>query len=235
MVFRDVNPVVQEDLEYIVSCPLNWSDLAGKTILITGGGGLLASYLIKTLITASQVHELCLNILCLARGMGSINRRLNSFTEYPGLRIVLHDVSLPLPASLPLVDFIVHSASQASPRFYEEDPVGTILPNTAGTLHLLRHAVLNKSRFLFFSSSEIYGNYVVDPQYISESCFGAIDPLNVRACYAESKRLGETMCAAWYRQYELHTSLLTIPYLWARYFARRWSSFCFFCVRHCSR
>lgn len=208
MVFRDINPVIQEDLDLIASSSLHWSDLTGKTFLVTGGGGLLASYLVKGLIIASQLYDLNLKVICIARGRESIDKRLHSFIHHPDLSVVLHDISLPLPSSLPVVDFIIHSASQASPRFYDVDPVGTILPNTAGTLHLLRHAMHNNSRFLFFSSGEIYGNQVDLSQSISESFVGSIDPLNIRSCYAESKRIGETMCAAWHRQYDLHTVIV---------------------------
>lgn len=208
MLLRDINPVIQEDLDSIVSSSLNWSELSGKKLLITGGGGLLASYLVKALIAASQLYDLRLKIICLARGMKSINKRLHSFIEYPGLSIVLHDVAQPLPSSLPLVDYIIHSASQASPKYYKADPVGTILPNTVGSLYLLRHARLNNSRFLFFSSAEIYGNHINPSQFISESAVGTLDPLNIRSCYAESKRLGETMCAAWHHQYNLHTTIV---------------------------
>ena len=206
--FRDVNPVVQEDLDFIASSSLNWSDLSGKTLLITGGGGLLASYLVKALITASQLHNLQLKIICLARGMKSINKRLHSFIRYPDLSVILHDVALPLPSSLPLVDYVIHSASQASPKFYKVDPVGTILPNTAGSLHLLQHSKQNNARFLFFSSAEIYGKDIVASQFISESAVGTVDPLNIRSCYAESKRLGETLCKAWHHQYNVHTNIV---------------------------
>lgn len=208
MIHRDINPIIQKDLDYISTSSFDWSELSGKSLLITGGGGLLASYLVKALITASQLYDLRLKIICLSRGMPSINKRLRSFIDYPDLDIVLHDISQPLPSSMPLVDYIIHSASQASPRFYNVDPVGTILPNTAGTLYLLQHATLNNARFLFFSSAEVYGNYINSRQVISESVFGTVDPLNIRSCYAESKRLGETLCASWHRQYGLHTTIV---------------------------
>jgi dTDP-glucose 4,6-dehydratase len=107
------------------------------------------------------------------------------------------------------VDYIIHAASQASPRFYGEDPVGTLLPNTVGTAALLE--VLRRAKdpkgFLFVSSSEVYGSVVANAT-LDESSYGRVDPATVRACYAESKRMGETMCLAWNKQYEIPTHIV---------------------------
>jgi nucleoside-diphosphate-sugar epimerase len=100
------------------------------------------------------------------------------------------------------VDYIIHAASQASPKYYGQDPVGTLSANVFGTHHLLRLAREKRSRgFLFFSSAEVYGE--VNPRQIPcpESVYGSVDPMQVRSCYAESKRLGETLCVAWAHQH----------------------------------
>jgi len=120
-----------------------------------------------------------------------------------------HDISQPLPANFPHADFIIHAASQASPKYYGVDPVGTLMANSIGTRYLLQHAVNTKAeRFLFFSSGEVYGVNSDPEQLIGEQDYGYIDPMNVRSCYAESKRIGETMCVAWTQQYGLHTSVI---------------------------
>ena len=119
-----------------------------------------------------------------------------------GVELLQQDVTDPLRGDVPKADFIVHAASQASPRFYGADPVGTIEANTTGTQQMLRHAVRSDCRsFLFFSSGEVYGVPLDDSQRLAETDYGYLDPANVRACYAESKRMGETLCVSWNHQF----------------------------------
>jgi len=104
---------------------------------------------------------------------------------------------------------VIHAASQASPKFYAIDPVGTLLTNTIGTQHLLEYAVRSKAeRFMFFSSGEVYGVPLNPMEPITETSYGYLDPMNVRSCYAESKRIGETMNIAWAKQYGLDTVIV---------------------------
>ena len=84
----------------------------------------------------------------MVRQLKSVNLRLAGFLEHPALRVILHDISEPLPSNFPASDIIIHSASQASPKYYGTDPVGTLMANTAGTMYLLNHARLhNSARF----------------------------------------------------------------------------------------
>ena len=102
------------------------------------------------------------------------------------------------------IDFIIHAASQASPKFYGKDPVGTINANVIGTINLLELAKRNKvEKFLYFSSSEVYGNLNEEDIPTKEDKFGSIDPCNVRSCYSEGKRAGETICISWKHQYSI--------------------------------
>src|SRR5262249_53731189 len=115
--------------------------------------------------------------------------------------LIVQDVCQPVTIDGP-VDYIVHAASQASPKYFGRDPVGTLSANVLGTRHLLELARQKQSRgFLYFSSAEVYGQ--LDPARIPapESACGPVDPLDVRSCYAESKRMGETMCVCWAYQY----------------------------------
>ena len=119
----------------------------------------------------------------------------------------------------PQIDFnyIFHAASNASPKFYESDPVGTILPNTVGTAYLLD--ILRKSKFkdinkgfIFLSSSEIYGQNISiqsqQPATINDE--NLLNKKSLRACYSDSKKMGETMCQAWDEQYKIPIYLARI-------------------------
>jgi nucleoside-diphosphate-sugar epimerase len=203
------NLIVRSDLEQIASGNLPWERLANKVVMVTGGGGFLASYLIKALLAIDIKHRLGLQVISVMRNPPTATSRLAPYLAHPNLRTVIHDIAQPLPAGFPGADYIVHSASQASPKFYGIDPIGTLTANSIGTMYLLEHAVKHHSSgFLFFSSGEVYGQPLHPELPVTESDYGYVDPMQVRSCYAESKRIGETMCAAWSQQHGLHTSVV---------------------------
>lgn len=205
----EVNSVIREDLERIASSALPWERLRDKTVLITGGGGFLASYLVKTLIVANRIMALNLRVVCVVRNLCSAEQRLAGFLGASDISVLVHDISRPLLSDAPRADFIIHAASQASPKYYGVDPVGTLLANSVGTAYLLDHAVHSGSEaFLFFSSGEVYGDPVDPARLVAEKDYGYLDPMNVRSCYAESKRIGETMCVAWAKQRGLNTKVV---------------------------
>jgi len=96
----------------------------------------------------------------------------------------------------------VHAASQATPKVFQADPVGTLSPNVLGTANLLNLAVEKKVEcFLFFSTSGVHGHVDESAYPIKEYCYGYLDPTKIASCYLESKRMGENMCVAWMHQY----------------------------------
>jgi len=194
------NAIVAEDVARILEQDLPWTDLNGSTVIISGASGFLPAYLVETLAELNR-RGAAIRIVGLVRTPEKARARLGHLAAN-GLELLTQDVAQPLHKDLPRGDYIIHAASQASPRFYGADPVGTLEANTTGTQQLLRHAHLSSSRaFLFFSSGEVYGVPADDSRRLSETDFGYLDPATVRACYGESKRLGETMCLAWQHQY----------------------------------
>ncbi len=188
-----MHPILRQDLLAIVAAPLDWERFAGKTILITGGGGFLASQMAETLLLLNETADLGCHVICFARDRKKVLNRFSHHTSRSDLSYVIGDVAEPFEVPR-RCDFIIHAASPASPRFYGTDPVGVMSANLKGTSRLLDLAHQWESEgFLLFSSGEVYGQLSPDKIPTSENDYGYIDILNSRSCYAESKRAAETL------------------------------------------
>lgn len=198
------NNIIKEDLHFILNSNLPWNNLEGKTVLISGANGFLPSYIVKTILFLNKYEfEDKTKIIAIVRDK---KRALNRLPENNQLYFKLQDICKPLKIN-ESVDYIIHSASQASPKFYNIDPVGTLCSNTIGTYQLLEIARKNDLEcFLYFSSGEIYGRSEKNP--INENDYGYLDPTDIRSCYAESKRMGENMCVSWFNQYGVPAKIL---------------------------
>ena len=200
--------IVAEDLAEIISASLPWDDFSGATVLVTGAAGFLPAYMVETLLYLNQ-HRLAkpAKVIALVRNLERARLHFADHLQREDFQIVAQDVSAPLKIDTKL-DYIIHAASQASPVFYRTDPVGTLSPNVMGTYHLLSAAQRDASRgFLYFSSGEIYGIVPPGSGDIAETTGGWLDPTDLRSCYGESKRMGETMCVAWSRQFGIPTRI----------------------------
>jgi UDP-glucuronate decarboxylase len=203
------NQVVEEDLALILSASLDWSVFAGKTVLISGANGFLPAYMVETLLYLNEKSEQePVKVIALVR---NIDRGQGRFSHYNGrsdLQLLAQDVCAPIEVDGP-VDFIIHAASQASPKYYGIDPVGTLSANIFGTYNLLELARKKEPKsFLYFSSGEVYGEVSEKNIPTNETAHGYLDPVNIRPCYAESKRMGENMCVSWSHQYNVPTKIV---------------------------
>lgn len=196
------SPVVQEDMEMILSEDLRWDLFKNKHVLISGVGGFIARYLTTALLYISDSLELNLKVTGLARDPVSARSRFGGLMDCSGLTILEADLARAIP-EVPKVDYVIHAASQASPKYFRSDPVGTMAANLRGSelmLEITRRCP--EARYMFFSSSEIYGKVSMPScNSIGETEYGYLDCLDVRSCYAESKRAGETLAISYYQQY----------------------------------
>lgn len=176
--------------------------LAGTTVLITGGAGFLPSYLVDALAHANDtvLSEPC-RILCVDNFITGVASRLEHLAGRDDVVFVTQDVSRAIELSEP-VDFMVHGAGIASPTWYRRYPLETIDVNVNGTRNMLELARENAVKgFIYLSSSEIYGDPPPERVPTTEDYRGNVSSTGPRACYDESKRLGETICVSYHQLY----------------------------------
>lgn len=203
-----MNQIVKQDLEFIAEKDLPWDRLEGSTVLITGANGFLPAYMVDSLAYLNK-YKLSdkLRIIALVRNLDRARQRFYHYASGE-IEFIEQDVCQPLKVT-DKVDYVIHAASQASPKYYGVDPVGTSCPNVIGTHNLLEFSRKNAvNGFLFFSSGEIYGEVPPDKLPVSEEFFGWINPLHLRSCYAESKRMGENMCVSWHHQHGIPSKII---------------------------
>lgn len=194
------NKIYQEDMEFIAGCQsIVWDKLRNKTILITGGTGLIGSTLINALLYANTTKALNLRVVALVR---NISKAQAMFAEDTSLSFVEGSVEN-LPALNMSVDYIVHGASPTASAFFVEHPVETIKTAVMGTMNLLELAVKKQAQgFVYLSSMEVYGAPHTDA-VIPESQGTTVDTMAVRSCYPEAKRLCESLCASYASEYQV--------------------------------
>ncbi len=205
-----MNTIIAEDISQILDSDLPWQKLFSKNILITGANGFLSSYIVRTLLSLNDLKKGRIKIFALVRNINKAKKVLADILSRDDLKIIIQDVSEKIKVR-EKIDYIIHAASQASPKYFGIDPVGTLLPNIIGTYRLLKLARKKKVKgFLFFSSGEVYGAVEQNKQPIDEKTFGYLDPVQLRSCYAESKRMGESMCSSWFHQYQVPVKIVRL-------------------------
>jgi len=203
------HPVISEDLVSIAAANIDWQRFSGATVLVAGAGGFLPAYMVETLLYLNEAGMADnIRIVCLVRDLEKARERFAAYLNRSDLVLVSQDVTTALQICEP-VDYIIHAASQASPKYYGSDPVGTLKSNVIGTYNLLELARANRIEgFLFFSSGEVYGEVSSSQIPTREDEYGYLDPTRVRSCYAESKRMGENMAVSWHHQYGIPAKIV---------------------------
>ncbi len=172
-----------------------------RTSVVSGGAGFIGSHLCKALLV--QGHRVfCFDNLLTGDEVNLI--QVKDDTDFTSIRL---DVTEKLPI-LEKIDYIFHLASPASVPDYQKYPEETALVNSVGTRNLLKLAKTYEARFLFASTSEVYGDPQEHPQ--KESYWGNVNPVGVRACYDESKRFGEMITMLYQRKWGVDARITRI-------------------------
>jgi len=162
-----------------------------KRALVTGAAGFVGSHLVDRLITEGYRVTGLDNLIT-----GNLDN-LNLARQSKNFEFENWDVSAKLPSFNEKFDLIFHAASPASPPKYFKYPIETMMVNSVGTKNCLDLATTDGSRFIYFSTSEIYGDPLEHPQ--REDYWGNVNPIGPRSIYDEAKRFGEALVAQYVR------------------------------------
>ena len=168
-------------------------------ILVTGGAGFVGSHLCQKLL--AQGNE----VICLDNFQTSSKENIQKLLTNPKFTFVLHDVTVPLEIK---VDQIYNLACPASPIHYQLDPVKTVKTSVLGAINMLELAKNNQAQILQASTSEVYGDPHIHPQ--TETYWGNVNCLGLRACYDEGKRCAETLFFDYHRQFKVAIRVIRI-------------------------
>lgn len=170
-----------------------------KRILVTGGAGFLGSHLVEKLLEYN--HE----VIVVDNLYTGKKKNIETFRTHPNFEFMLHDVTFPLYLE---VDEIYNLACPASPIHYQRNPTQTTKTSVHGAINMLGLAKRTGARILQASTSEVYGDPEIHPQ--PEAYWGRVNPIGIRACYDEGKRVAETLFFDYWRQHEIEIKVARI-------------------------
>jgi UDP-glucuronate decarboxylase len=208
--------VVAGDLDDIATrAAAEFQAMSGKALLITGGAGFLGYYLVQGALHWNRRNPglAPISVTVCDNYIRGVPDWLSALQTDPNLVLRRHDITVELGAEAGDFDYVIHAASIASPIYYRKYPIETMDANVGGLRLLLERSLAVARRghplsgFLFFSTSEIYGDPVPDQIPTPESYRGNVSCTGPRACYDESKRYGETLCVNFARVHGLPVTM----------------------------
>lgn len=205
-----MNKIIKDDCLDILK-EIDLKPFKNSSILLTGSNGLLGQYLVHLIYLANKIHRLNCKLYCLS--LHQPNRNIKPLLSDKKIVPIQVDLSKPFLIEYK-VDYIFHAACYAQPSKFIRDPLSTIRLNVDATQRLLELAKKNKARFLFFSSAEVYGEIPKELILVPETYYGNCSTTSLRAIYGESKRLGETICSIFRRDYDVKAYIARLSHVY---------------------
>jgi UDP-glucuronate decarboxylase len=205
--------LLDRDLDYVCeNLRDEFSKMAGQRVLMTGGAGFLGYYMVQSVLhwndhRASAGDKIHMTVF--DNYVRGVPVWLESLKGRKDLTLTRLDIRDPLPNPMPELEYIIHAAGIASPTYYRAYPLETMDANIDGLRRLLEYARARRDAgrafngFIFYSSSEIYGDPAPDMVPTPEDYRGNVSCTGPRACYDESKRYGETLCVVFAKYYNV--------------------------------
>tara|TARA_Y100000310_G_scaffold317308_1_gene370058 strand:+ start:10385 stop:11314 length:930 start_codon:yes stop_codon:yes gene_type:complete len=172
-----------------------------KTVLITGGAGFIGSHLCEFLIKKG------FKVICIDNFITGNKKNVEHLTGNKNFKLVDHDVSKHIDIDED-IDYVMHFASPASPVDYQKIPIQTLKVGSLGTHNTLGLALAKKAKYVLASTSEVYGDPLVNPQ--PESYWGNVNPVGPRGCYDEAKRFAEALVMAYHTIHKVDVRIARI-------------------------
>lgn len=170
-----------------------------KRVLVTGGAGFIGSHLCKRLLENGD------EVICADNLFTGSKKNIRDLFDYSNFEFIRHDITKELYVE---VDQIYNLACPASPVHYQYNPIKTVKTSVIGAMNMLGLAKRVRGRILQASTSEVYGNPQIHPQ--PESYWGSVNPIGIRSCYDEGKRLAETLFFDYHRQQKVDIKVIRI-------------------------
>lgn len=202
------NSLYKDDLRQTILHSVGIERLAGKKILITGGTGTIGSWLVDTLVEYNLIYNQSIDIYVAGRSTNKLKENYDALKSPEWIHFVQYDLFKNITFDFP-VNYVIHAAGNAHPQAFNSDPVGTIMGNVCGTYNLLQYASTHGAeRFLYISSGEVYGKGDLSFDSFPENYGGYVDPVAPRSSYPNSKRVTETLCISYWKQYGLENVIV---------------------------
>ncbi|PJZ27114.1 NAD-dependent dehydratase [Leptospira hartskeerlii] len=173
--------------------------MMANRVLVTGGAGFIGSHLCERLIQEGN------EVICVDNFHTGRKKNVEKLLSNPRFELIRHDITEPIRLE---VDQIYNFACPASPIHYQSNAIKTIKTNVLGTMNMLGLAKRVKARILQASTSEVYGNPIEHPQ--KETYWGNVNPIGIRSCYDEGKRVAETLCFDYHRNHKVDIRVIRI-------------------------
>lgn len=204
LVINDMKKI--DDEKFINKIPNN------SSIIITGCNGMIATYLLYYYLHLNDEYNKNVKIYAVTRNMKKTKNKFSDILDRTDIIFVEQDISKKLDWNFS-IDYIYHLASSADPTTILNNPTDIIKANTIGTINIMEYArEKNVKKVIYSSTREVYGKVDDNIDEVTENTLGIIDQLGVRACYPESKKIGECILNSYYLQYNIPCTILRIAH-----------------------
>lgn len=217
------NAIVQKDVHEMLAASIDWEQLRGKSVLITGAYSMLGTYLAYLMLALNKEKGLGIDVFLLGRKEETLRSRFEDFSEDIHCHLLCQNVIAPIPVDK--ADYIFHFAGNCSPYYICNEPVDILRANLLGTFSVMELARRSHSeRVIIASTREVYGDVTNHKSVLSqlksgnearidEMTFGGFSPMDNRSCYPESKRAEESIARSYYVQYGVPVNSIRLAHV----------------------